>query len=95
MDGRKRPRPKIIESLARVCEQYPIDRKILVVQNHHAGQLILQSLARCSGGWLNLRAVTPAELAWDAIAAEALTLDDEESKALSAPYKPHPVLGHR
>ena len=63
--------PRLIESLARICKQYPIDRKILAVQSHHAGQLILQSLAKCSGGWLNLRAVTPAELAWDAIAAEA------------------------
>jgi aryl-alcohol dehydrogenase (NADP+) len=31
----------------------------------------------------------------DAIAAASLKLDDAELKALSEPYKPHPVLGHR
>jgi aryl-alcohol dehydrogenase (NADP+) len=31
----------------------------------------------------------------DAIAAASLKLEDAELKALSAPYKPHPVLGHR
>jgi len=44
-----RSRPRLIESLARVCEESPVDRKILLVANHHAGQLILQSLARRSG----------------------------------------------
>jgi len=63
--------PGLIESLARICEECPVDRKILLVASHHAGQLILQSLARRSGGWLNLRAPTPAELAWEAIAADA------------------------
>jgi aryl-alcohol dehydrogenase-like predicted oxidoreductase len=29
----------------------------------------------------------------DAFAALAITLDEEELKALSAPYRPHPVLG--
>jgi len=63
--------PGLIESLARICEECPVDRKILLVASHHAGQLILQSLARRSGGWLNLRAATPAELAWEAVAADA------------------------
>jgi len=31
----------------------------------------------------------------EAVAAEALKLDDAEIKALSAPYQPHKVLGHR
>ncbi len=31
----------------------------------------------------------------DAVAAAALKLDAEELKALSKPYKPHPVLGHQ
>ncbi len=70
-DPERRGWPEIVESLARVCEEAPVDRKILLAPNHHAGQLILQSLARCSGGWLNLRAATPAELAWEAIAADA------------------------
>ncbi|HLG96871.1 MAG TPA: aldo/keto reductase [Bryobacteraceae bacterium] len=30
----------------------------------------------------------------DAIAASGLKLDEEELKALSEPYRPHPVLGH-
>jgi aryl-alcohol dehydrogenase (NADP+) len=30
----------------------------------------------------------------DAVAALSLKLDDEELKALAAPYQPHPVLGH-
>jgi aryl-alcohol dehydrogenase-like predicted oxidoreductase len=30
----------------------------------------------------------------DAIAAASLKLDEEEIKALSAPYRPHRVLGH-
>jgi aryl-alcohol dehydrogenase-like predicted oxidoreductase len=30
----------------------------------------------------------------DAIAATTLKLGDEEIKALSAPYRPHRVLGH-
>jgi aryl-alcohol dehydrogenase-like predicted oxidoreductase len=30
----------------------------------------------------------------DALAAEQLTLSDEEMKALEEPYLPHPVLGH-
>jgi ATP-dependent helicase/nuclease subunit B len=70
--------PGLVESLARVCEEAPIDRKILLVPNHHAGQLILQSLARLSRGWLNLRAATAAELAWEAIAVDA------SAKGLSA-----------
>jgi len=31
----------------------------------------------------------------DAIAAVGLTLSEEESARLEAPYRPHPVLGHR
>ena len=30
----------------------------------------------------------------DAVGALALQLNDEEMKALSGPYRPHPVLGH-
>ena len=30
----------------------------------------------------------------DALAAEGLTLSDEEMKRLEEPYAPHPVLGH-
>ena len=30
----------------------------------------------------------------DALAAEALTLDDAEIARLEEPYVPHPVLGH-
>jgi aryl-alcohol dehydrogenase-like predicted oxidoreductase len=30
----------------------------------------------------------------DALAAEALGLDDDEVKRLEEPYIPHPVLGH-
>ena len=30
----------------------------------------------------------------DALAAEALSLSDEEMKRLEEPYAPHPVLGH-
>ncbi len=63
--------PRLIEVLARVCEEAPIDRKILLVPNRHSGQLILKSLASRAGGWLNLRAATPAEMAWEAIAADA------------------------
>jgi ATP-dependent helicase/nuclease subunit B len=68
--------PRIIESVVRVCKQYPVDRKVLLVRNHHAGQLMLQSLARCAGGWLNLRAMTPADLAAENLtAADDLTLE--------------------
>ena len=63
--------PKLIESLAGICKQHPIDRKVLLVQNHHSGQLILRAVAKCSGGWLNLYALTPAQLAWESIASEA------------------------
>ena len=31
----------------------------------------------------------------DALAALALTLDDDECRELEEPYVPHPVLGHR
>jgi hypothetical protein len=58
MSARKGSWPRLIESLAHICGQYATDRKIFLVQNHHAGQVILQSLARCAGGWLNLRAMT-------------------------------------
>jgi aryl-alcohol dehydrogenase-like predicted oxidoreductase len=30
----------------------------------------------------------------DAVAAEQLTLSDEETAVLENPYRPHPVLGH-
>ena len=65
--------PRIIGETAEVCKKYPTHRKLLLIQNHHAGQLILQSVAKCAGGWLNLHAVTPTELAWSAIATEAST----------------------
>jgi aryl-alcohol dehydrogenase-like predicted oxidoreductase len=38
-------------------------------------------------------ATKPGHLA-DALAAEQLTLDDDEIARLEEPYAPHPVLGH-
>jgi hypothetical protein len=91
-------RPRLIESLTRVCKEHPVDRKVLLVRNHHAGQLILHSLARCGGGWLNLRAMTPAGLAAegltaaDDLALEAIVIDAYESIKRSF-FPDRPPLG--
>jgi len=63
--------PKIVKEIAEVCREHPTNRKLLLVENYQAGQLILQTVAKCAGGWLNLIAVTPLDLAWSAIEADA------------------------
>lgn len=61
---------RIIQELAGFCRNNPIAKKLVLVQNSYSGQLILQSLARCTGGWVNLHAITPLVLAWDIIGPE-------------------------
>lgn len=63
--------PRIIKEISDFCKKHPTDRKVVLVQNHHSGQLIIQSVAKSAGGWLNLHALTPLDLAWRAIESEA------------------------
>ncbi|NLT67456.1 MAG: hypothetical protein GXX84_12715 [Acidobacteria bacterium] len=63
--------PRLVKEIAEVCGKYPSSRKLLLVENYQAGQLLLQAVAKCAGGWLNLTALTPLDLAWSAVESEA------------------------
>lgn len=76
-------RPRIVKEIAKVCAKLPSNRKLLLVESHQAGQLLLQGVAKCAGGWLNLHPVTPLDLAWSAIEAEASAKEMNPADELS------------
>ena len=58
-------------------------------------QVALAWILRQSGVTAPIIGVTKVEQLDDAVAALDVTLDDDESGRLEAPYVPHPVLGHQ
>lgn len=60
--------PRLMQSLARVCREYPTAEKVLVVAGYQVGHAMLGTLARVTGGWLNIRLATPLTLAVDVAA---------------------------
>jgi RecB family exonuclease len=69
---------RLILSLAQVCQNHPTDEKSLILPTYQIGWEILEALASHTGGWLNIRLVTPLSLALEAasteIAADGYTL---------------------
>ncbi len=53
----------LLSSLAKACKEYPIQEKFLVVPNLLAGYQLMEALAREGVAWVNLRPVTPLDLA--------------------------------
>ncbi len=58
----------LLYGLKNICGQYPLDEKRLIVPGYSAGNTLCESLARESGGWLNLRPVTVAGMAREVVA---------------------------
>lgn len=75
--------PVIVREIAEVCGKYPSSRKLLLAGNYQAGQILLQAVAKCAGGWLNLQPVTPLDLAWSAVEAEASAKEAKPADELS------------
>lgn len=59
-----------LSKLADVCANHQTKEKLLVVPNLQAGHQLLEALARAGAPWLNLRPVTPFELALETAAPE-------------------------
>ena len=53
----------LLYGLKKICAKYPLREKRLIVPGYGAGHVLCESLARESGGWLNLRLVTTTGLA--------------------------------
>lgn len=53
----------LLSSLNEVCQQYPLQEKILIVPGYSVGHELCEALARVSGGWVNLHPETTAGLA--------------------------------
>ncbi len=62
--------PRLIEDLARVCRQQPLDEKILVAPSLPIGYQIVERLARIGVPWINLRVETARTLAHARIGPE-------------------------
>ncbi len=62
---------KLLSSMADICQDYPLDEKVLIVPSYSAGHELCEALARTRGGWVNLYAETVGGLA-NKIAAEYL-----------------------
>ncbi len=60
-DGKKVPR--LIESLAEVCRDRPLDEKILIAPSLPAGHELAERLARSGTAWINLRVESVRSLA--------------------------------
>jgi hypothetical protein len=82
-DARLESWPMLVGAVAGVCAKYPVARKLLLVQDHQAGRLLLDACAAAAGGWLNLHAVTAFDLAWKAAMPKAAAKELEAADALS------------
>jgi ATP-dependent helicase/nuclease subunit B len=60
----------ILSKLADVCANHKTEEKLLVVPNRQSGYQLLEALAWEGAPWLNLRPVTPFELALETAAPE-------------------------
>jgi aryl-alcohol dehydrogenase-like predicted oxidoreductase len=74
-----------------------VDRVVEIAGRHGVppARVALAWLLAQPGVTTPIVGATKMEHLEDAIQALAVTLSDEEKKALEAPYRPHPVLGHR
>ncbi|HEV8609834.1 MAG TPA: PD-(D/E)XK nuclease family protein [Thermoanaerobaculia bacterium] len=74
----EKKRPRLIESLAEVCREFPLDEKVLVSPSYRIGHQIAEALARSGTPWVHLRIESVRGLALaiagPEIAAEGLTL---------------------
>jgi hypothetical protein len=58
---------RLIEELARVCAEQPLDEKVLVAPSLPAGHTLVERLAREGHAWMNLRVETVRTLALHAV----------------------------
>src|SRR5262245_64490918 len=72
------PGTRLIESLARVCSERPLEEKVLVSPSLSVGHTLVERLAREGHPWMNLRVETVRTLALSAagpgLAREGLRL---------------------
>ncbi len=66
--------PRLIEELARVCRERPLEEKVLVAPSLLIGHQIVEALARSGRPWVNLRVETVRHLA-HALVGPALARD--------------------
>jgi ATP-dependent helicase/nuclease subunit B len=57
------PPLRLVEALARVARERPVERKLLVAPTFGAGRELLRQLARRGRGWVGFEATTPRPLA--------------------------------
>ena len=70
--------PRLIESLAEVCRELPLDEKVLIAPSRFVGHQLIEALVRSGTPWIHLRVESVRSLAHSvagpAIAEEGLTL---------------------
>jgi ATP-dependent helicase/nuclease subunit B len=70
--------PRLVESLAAVCRELPLDEKVLIAPSRFIGHQIAEALARSGTPWVHLRVESVRSLAHSlagpSIAEEGLTL---------------------
>src|SRR5512144_338996 len=70
--------PRLVESLAEVCREHPLDEKVLVAPSRFIGHQIVESLVRSGTPWIHIRVESVRSLAHavagPSIADEGLTL---------------------
>lgn len=62
-DEKEETSPRLMEELARVCRERPLEEKILVAPSLLIGYQIVEALARSGQPWVNLRVETARHLA--------------------------------
>ncbi|HEX9688008.1 MAG TPA: PD-(D/E)XK nuclease family protein [Thermoanaerobaculia bacterium] len=74
----RRERPRLVEALAAVCRESPLDEKVLVAPSRFVGHQIAEALARSGAAWVHLRIESVGSLAHGVVgpslAHEGLTL---------------------
>jgi len=81
------PPLRLVDALARVVRERPVERKVLVAPTFGSGRELLRQLARAGRGWVGLEVTTPGPLALrlarPSMAAEGLQpVDSFERQAL-------------
>ncbi|MGE5278017.1 MAG: PD-(D/E)XK nuclease family protein [Acidobacteriota bacterium] len=64
------PDSLLVEELARVCRERPLEEKILVAPSLAVGRQLVERVARSGTPWINLRVETPRTLAHSLVGAE-------------------------
>jgi ATP-dependent helicase/nuclease subunit B len=77
-EAQEKKLPRLIESLAEICRQHPLDEKALIAPSRFIGHQIAEALARSGTPWVHLRVESVRSLAHSvagpSIADEGLTL---------------------